>query len=374
MASAIPNPFQITSPVAASEVIDRTEEAAQLCSLAEEANSARVVAPRRYGKTSLLKKVQKQLEDDGWITVYVDLSGIVTTSDFADRLELAYTAALKGPLAKWFAARRRSLKPRAKLGGGPVPAAITADLSGVPQSLLTLLDMPLTIAEKGDGRVHVVFDEFQEVLSVGPAIDQVVRGQIQHHGSRVSYVFAGSQITMMEKLFTDRNRAFFGQAMKVDLNPLSDEALGAYIVDRFERTGRDLDAEALGALLDSVAGHPQRAMLAAHELWKNAESGTADLEAWWRAYESVMVNVRDEAKTLWRELKTTEKKALQKIAAGAAPYATKDGSSQRGKSVKLALDSLEDRGLISGEGRHRRVVDPFFREWITPTVDVTDLS
>jgi hypothetical protein len=44
MASAIPNPSQVTFSVAVSEVIDRTEEAAQLGSLAEESNSARVVA------------------------------------------------------------------------------------------------------------------------------------------------------------------------------------------------------------------------------------------------------------------------------------------------------------------------------------------
>ena len=49
------NPFRYSGPVAADDLIDRDAEAAQLLATAWEGNNSRVVAPRRFGKTSLLR-------------------------------------------------------------------------------------------------------------------------------------------------------------------------------------------------------------------------------------------------------------------------------------------------------------------------------
>ena len=254
------NPFQVTKPVAPAEVIDRDEETARLVSLAEEGNNARLVAPRRYGKTSLLRRVQDRLDKAGWITVYVDLLGIVTLDDFAQRVERAYSDALTGTIAKWFVGLRRSLRPTLTVGGGPVPASATVDVGAERrEALVARLALPTRVFEKTGRRVHVVFDEFQELDAVGGQADAVVRSEIQHHGDMASYVFAGSQLRMMEMLFADRKRAFYGQTERVLLQPLEPEPLAAYLTSRFERTEKDMTEAALGALLDLVEGHPRRA-------------------------------------------------------------------------------------------------------------------
>lgn len=158
------NPFQVTKPVAPAEVIDREDETARLVSLAEEANNARLVAPRRYGKTSLLRRVQQRLDRAGWVTVYVDLLGIVTLEDFAQRVERAYSDALTGTIGKWFAGLRRSLRPALTIGGGPVPVSASLDLgAGRREALVARLALPTRVFEKTGQRVHVVFDEFQEL-------------------------------------------------------------------------------------------------------------------------------------------------------------------------------------------------------------------
>ena len=90
------NPFQVTKPVDPSEVIDRAGETRQLIDLALESNNARLVAPRRFGKTSLLKRVQVELDNQGWIPVYVDLLGIISADDFTAWVERAYTRQLTG--------------------------------------------------------------------------------------------------------------------------------------------------------------------------------------------------------------------------------------------------------------------------------------
>ena len=81
-----------------------------------------------------------------------------------------------------------------------------------------------------------------------------------------SYVFAGSEPGLMEQLFEDRDRPLYGSAVPMRLGRLAPEDVGAYVAERFEESGRGV-GDALGPLLQSAAGHPQRAMLLAHRLW-----------------------------------------------------------------------------------------------------------
>ena len=357
------NPFQVTKPVAPTEVIDREHETARLVSLAEEGNNARLVAPRRYGKTSLLRRVQHRLDVAGWVTVYVDLLGIVTLADFAQRVERAYSDALTGTIAKWFAGLRRSLRPVLTVGGGPVPVSASVDLgAGRREALVARLALPTRVFEKTGQRVHVVFDEFQELDAVGGQADAVVRSEIQHHSDMASYVFAGSQLRMMEMLFSDRKRAFYGQTERVFLPPLEAEPLAEYLTSRFERSNKDITEAALGAVLDLVEGHPQRAMAAAHALW-NAAARIADLDQWETARSFLMAAVEDELKTAWVELSSMQRKTLVAVSLGSPPYQRSDGHSQ-GAAVTRALASLEGRGTMTRLDGRWHVVDPLMAEWV----------
>lgn len=49
------NPFRFSEPVPVDELLDRDEEARILLDRAKSGNNSRLVAPRRYGKTSLLR-------------------------------------------------------------------------------------------------------------------------------------------------------------------------------------------------------------------------------------------------------------------------------------------------------------------------------
>ncbi len=355
------NPFQITKPVAASEVIDRDADAARLVALATEGNNARLVAPRRFGKTSLLNRVQGELESDGWITVYVDLLGIVTIEDLAARIELAYTSALKSPLARWFSALRRTLRPTLTLGGGPLPGGLALDLSAQRAALVSRLSLPSQVYTRSGQRVHVVFDEFQELDTLGGEVDATLRSEIQHHGEAASYVFAGSRLRMMEMIFADRKRAFYGQTERVELPPLAPGALGEYLEAKFEQTGKELTPAALGALLDLVEGHPQRAMAAAHSLW-DATTQTADIEQWDTAVAALMDMVEDELRSTWVGLSPAMRATLVAVSNGGQPY--RRGPGERGAGVARSLEALEGDGIIARTGGRWQVIDPLLGRWI----------
>lgn len=364
------NPFRYSEPVPPEELLDRDDEAQALLEAAASGNSSRLVAPRRYGKTSLLARVaQEAREQKGWAAVYVDFFGVLTLDDIAQRIERAYAEELQGRLATWFAGIRRLLRPTLQVGGGPLPAGVEVAID--PQAeppLVERLALPVRLHEKHGTRTLVIFDEFQDILAVKERADAVIRSEIQHHGDAASYVFAGSHVGMMRELFTDRRRAFYGQAGPVDLPPLRADDVADYLSARFEATDRGV-GEALGPLLDTAAGHPQRTMLLAHVLWNlTAEGETATEQTWLATYDRVMREARDELRAVWTGLPPAQRRVLTTVAEGREGiYAAgrRHGGSRGGAAVK-ASEGLVDRGEITQDpstASGMRVIDPLLAAW-----------
>ena len=362
------NPFRYTSPVGPEDVIDREAEASQLTDRAIEGNNSRVVAPRRYGKTSLLSKVRSGLEGEGWASVYVDFFGVLTLADVAERIEQAYTRQLRGPLRTWFAGLRRVL-PGLRVGGGVVPAAIDVNLANLEVALRERLAVPERIHARDGTRVLVVFDEFSEVLASDTNADATIRSVIQHQAEAASYIFAGSAVAMMNQLFADRRRAFYGQAGPVDLPPLPPDALAAYIARSFSETSKD-PGEALDLLIGTAEGHPQRAMLLAHALWAlTPPGGTADNTAFAQAFDDAVAEAGGELRAIWTGLGSGQRRALALIAQQAGPlYSTRQNvGGSRGGALRSSVEALIGSGEVVWDATKptkHRVVDPLLAGWI----------
>lgn len=367
------NPFRYSGPVGASEVINREAELKRLANTAESANNSRLLAPREYGKTSVLNKLRDGFEKEGWSTVYVDFFGVRSLQDVAQRVESAYRTQLRGDLAAWFEGIRRRFS-RVVVGGGEIPISVEVDVSPTERGLIERLDTPLRILESHGVRTLVVFDEFQDVLEARDDADEVIRSSIQHHGEAASYVFAGSELGLMNEMFADRRRAFYRQADRVDLSPLDPADLGEYVRARFGSGGKAIDADALGALLDRAEGHPRTAMLLAHELWNLAEPDlAAGLPAYDRAEVAALDKASSDLRALWRGVTGSERDVLTRLAKGEGPYSKgADGQKQSGGAVAGAVNRLLDAGEVTETGGRYRIVDPLLAElirrgWTTPT-------
>ena len=363
------NPFRYSGPVGTDDLIDRDGEAAQLLATAFEGNNSRLVAPRRFGKTSLLRRVLAEAEAEGWEGVYVDFFGVVTLADVAERIERAYSTALSGSVARWFDGVRRALRPSLSAGlpGAGVSAAVT--LEPAVASLLDRLALPRRVFDRWGKRVLVVFDEFQGVLTAQPNADAVIRSEIQHHGDAASYVFAGSQVGMMEALFNDRRRAFYAQARAVELPLLPATETAEFIASRFSRTDRDV-GDALGPLLEVAAGHPQRTMLLAHALWdRTAAGGVAGEESVAAAVDAVTTELLGEFSVLWSSLSSGQRRILALVADDVdRPYSRASAvGGSKGAAVRNSLTALVERGEIVKDATRRsgyRVVDPLLTRWV----------
>ena len=79
-----------------------------------------------------------------------------------------------------------------------------------------MLELPAKICPAG--RTLVVFDEFQEVesLGLGQQFERTMRSVIQNQPD-IAYVFLGSKTHMLERMFASPSRPFYNSAQKFPL-------------------------------------------------------------------------------------------------------------------------------------------------------------
>ena len=382
MASLL-RPFPFETPIAPDALIDRRGELAQLSQAAAERVHVRLAGPRRFGKTSLLLAHAAGLRGAGWRTVHVDMYGVTSLPEVCARIASSYS-------------RLRDNKLRAHLDalGARLGLSLTAAGPGItlgprrhiptPEATQTaaaeLLDLPLTLFERDGIPTLVVFDEFQDLLTAGPSLDGLLRSHVQYHGDAAVYIYAGSQPSLMRKLFTDRERPLYGQAEPIELGPLPiDEAL-AELSERFEELDED-PVGALSPLLSTAAGHPQRTMLLAHLLHRELSAralGTTTLPEGpsldgIALADSVVrraVSMTNEAhQGVWDHLSSGKKAVLAALADGDSPTGTTTAR-RLGSSRATLQSALRELGK---EGQHVtrdgstgpwRYVDPLLALWV----------
>ncbi|MBA2293921.1 MAG: ATP-binding protein [Actinobacteria bacterium] len=363
------NPFVYSHPVAPEDVIDRDEEVRQLLRHVVGGHFVRLYAPRKYGKTSLLRRALRDGErDEGLVPVLVDLYRVSSVADVTVRLERAYAKELKGELRK----RVEALLQRTGVGLSLGALGISARLQLEPRrdplpALHALLELPLRLDASGGYRAFVVFDEFQDIGRI-EGLDGLLRSHIQHHGEVASYVFAGSEPGLMRLLFETKERPLYGAAVPMRLGRLADADIAGYVAERFDLSGRSA-GEAVNPLLRAARGHPQRAMLLAHRLWEEVAPGTeATIEAWEAAHAAAMRELEPEFDAQWRGLDLSEQKTLRSLSLGdGSPYRsavlrrlelTKD-------AVRRALPRLAATAEIEElDAGGYAIVDPLLAEWI----------
>lgn len=363
------NPFVYDTPVPPGELIDREDEVEHVLELAEGGHNTRLQAPRRYGKTSVLLKLRQEAERHGFRVVYVDFMLATGPVEIARRIEEAYVMTLKGPIAQKFDRLRRTWRGRVRATPGGVGGELeyVGDTDAM-QRLADLLDLPKKVLAGGQ-RTIVVFDEFQDFLRAEGDLDGLLRSKIQLHGDAASYIFSGSEQSLLEEYFNKRKRPLFDQARPIGLGPLRDADLGDYIASRFELTGKAV-GEALDLVLDLVRGHPQRAMLVAHHLWEcTPDRGTADVDTFDRAIAQVDRETKERFESTWQSMagEASKRKVLKALALSSETLFNQRTLQAFGLNKGRAQSG--EKGLV-GDGEVVRVdgrptiVDPLLARWI----------
>lgn len=351
---ALISPFPHHGPLEPATVRGRDDIVDDLVERVSAHRPTVLVAPRRFGKTSVLGCVEDRL-DDTVTVIRVDLYELRSWADLAARLDDALVAVPSR--------RRRGLDRVAaglEVSLGVVKASLTRPARPDPDVTVDRL-LDVIVAHAQNTPTVIVLDEFSSIVRVDGAAG-LLRTKFQHHYQRLGLLFAGSEPSTMKMLFTDTDQPFYAQADLVDVDALSLLAL-TDIVD----TGFDGQAPGgLAARIHSFTnGHPQRSMQLADAAWLAWSDGTDDADVWAEALEGSRRATVDSHETRFSALATADQ-AVMRLAAidGVLFGRNAELLALSRSSAQGARTRLVQRGQIFETSAGVAIVDPLYADWI----------
>lgn len=376
------NPFIYGRELGRSELVDRTDELAQIEATIRSRGRLFLIGPRRSGKTSLLSAAGETAQAQGTIVLRFDAERFESLDLLARAILTAAARSLKGPLEKVVSsvsAAAARLRPEVVVspedGSLTVRFGVSPSDHGEVAVLADALDAVDELARHSRREAVVIIDEVQQVVSEhGIAAERQLRAAVQQH-RHLGYIFAGSATRLLTQMTADQSRPFYRLGARLFLGPIPDADFLAFLEGAYRTSGFEVREGGCQRILDLAAGVPYNVQRLAAEVWEIMRGGE------WRALDSAavdsalerIVRKEDPAYTqMWTALTRNQKKALRAVAETDGTQILSAASSRAhslpSSSMQAALRALLERHLIHQEqarGRLRfRLVDPFFRAWL----------
>jgi hypothetical protein len=372
------SPYRFGAPVEPPWFCDREAELEVLGARMRAGIHVFVLSPRRYGKTSLIRRAAAGVEAGGGRCAYANL--LLAT----DEVEVATTilqAVVRGVLGPGGRARRsleavlRQLRvtPTVTVGtDGSVRLGLDASVVG-SSWLDVVRDAIAVLRHAAERRPAVlVLDEFQVVAGIGHTGIGGAFKALADEAAGTSIVFSGSHLVVMERLTKGTGAPLHGMGERLVLDVVPEEPMVAYLRRRARAAGKRLD-RATGRLVyhaaDAVPNHVQHLALAAFEAAGSADViGPEHVDA---GLETVVDRQASDLAQRFAELggAPAQQRILKELARRPTASVYAKGfldavGVANANAVTTALRALDGRELVVRRERVWDVADPFLRRWL----------
>lgn len=374
------NPFVLGNILPGEPFCNRKKEIEELARYAINCANVVIYSPRRYGKTSLVRKVIHLVTKRGFLAVYVDLFSVTSKEDFIQKFLAAVIKSIGKDISSGsFMDKVKKLFSRITPAIEIKPDSISisarydsgASLTHLIEDIFMGLGKYLSTKKL---KCLMVFDEFQEIteLKESKHLEGILREHIQNQRV-LSHFFVGSRRRILHSMFTDSQRPFFKIAFSYPLGKISRAELVEYIRVQFKKTGKECPQVIAEEIYNFVEGHTYYVQKLSHLLWDNTAK-EATIKLLESAKKSLIQMESMDFQGLFSGLTSMEKKFLIALAteSTAKPY-SKDYLARHHFSlggIQKSLKSLLDKDLveIDKDGIYK-LTDPLFARWCNPELE-----
>ncbi len=354
-------------PVTGNDFAGRKDELREIRHSLQNGQSVVLIAPRRFGKTSLILTILQEFQRAGSYIADVDLFTIVNKKRLAETivektLENKKIVSIVSRIKKGVSQAFKTIEIRQVIEDYELVLKFAESHIVLDDLLEAALDFPQKLAEKEKRDLYFFYDEFGDVAKLdGENLIKLMRGKFQRH-SNVCYIFAGSHESLMKELFTKEKSAFYRFARVVYLEEISFSDFAEYIKKRFKQEGIFMPDEVVEGILGRTRGHPYYTQLLCgfvHYLvaGKKKRVEPKDIED---GYEDALISEKTYLEKLWEELSVAQLETLFKISSSEILY-----SNETKINVARSVKSLLIKGIIKRIARGKyRIIDPFFEEYL----------
>ena len=235
------NPFLIEGYYSPEYFCDRKHETAALVSALENDRNVTLIAPRRMGKSGLIKNVFHELQQgDEFKCAYIDLFGTQNLAEFVRAFASGVFSAYESTLEKVTAAASKFLmgfRPTLAIDAfGNRKYSFEITPSFAENSLAGVFDY----LESRKFRTVVALDEFQQIAEYPEkGTEALLRSRIQFLvGNR--FIFSGSRQHMMAEMFVSAKRPFYHSTQLMHIEEIDKNEYYAFAAGHFRSAGIEL--------------------------------------------------------------------------------------------------------------------------------------
>jgi hypothetical protein len=374
------NPFIYGEIAPGDAFADREVELERLVADLTAAQKVFLISPRRYGKSSLVRRALTALSRHGALTVDLTVSSYSSYVSFLEGYAGALaTADTKQQTARaWLTAAITATRPEIRYEPGhgsrnrfsvAFPAVRTErDINRLANEIFAL---PGRLASERKRTVVVALDEFQAIEGFnGGSVEHALRAATQQQ-RKVGYVFAGSEPSLMDKMIGPR-RPFYkaGPVMRLDKIPAP--VFADFLETRFAGSGIRAEAGLGAAIVDLAGNLPYDVQRLAHETWDDVRAAggrRAGLDHLHATLTRLLAEQDTMFEAIWQRLTLAQRAALRAVVLqGGRELLSADVRARHRlggpSSIQSSLAALMKQDLLLKEGPQYVVLDSLLREWI----------
>lgn len=244
------------------DICDRIKEIKELTDRAMKRKRTVLFAPRRYGKTSLVKNVvgnhfKKAAPDN--VMIYADLMDVKTFQSIAERLQYGISKALSEhfsvkTLLKNIAGLIKKLSVSIDVDSTSGQPSVNFSIKDIETKKGTwqLMEAIKELSEKYN--LMLILDEFHDIAFVDEA-EAVFRGFLQEFDN-VSVFILGSKRHLLKLMFESVNAPLFNFGDELHLSPISAEDWLPYFCDRLSPVNARIEKTEIMWITDQMCDVP----------------------------------------------------------------------------------------------------------------------
>lgn len=365
------NPFLVTGYHSPEYFCDRRQETETMIQALYNGRNVTLIAPRRMGKTGLVKHVFYKLreQEPDIVTFYMDIYSTQSLGDFIrlfastvlGRLDSVPQKAL-GRVGK-FIKSCRPVFTFDELTGQP---KVTIDI--VPSSEEATLREIFDYLRSSEKRCYIAIDEFQQIAEYPEkGAEALLRSYIQFVPN-INFIFAGSKQHIMQQMFHSAKRPFYQSTQTQVIDRITREEYYRFAAEFFTRQGRKLAEETFGYLYDAFDGHTWYIQVLLNRLY--GYTGTPDIGMADYAIGEVVAESTYTYENLLAAYPASNIRLLKAIAKAGCVREINSGDFiteyrlRAASSVNSALKRLIDREMVYKTADGYIVYDRFMAIWL----------
>ena len=366
-------PFVYGKTAEMQNFTDREEESKRLAQNFLSLVNTTIISPRRWGKSSLVKKVAEQVmsENKDVIVCLIDVFNVRDESEFYTNFAQSLVKSTSNRWEEWVENAKSFLSQLLpKISFSPdnqAEISFGVEWENLKKNPDEIIDLAETIAKAKGIKIVVCIDEFQSIGNFDDslAFQRKLRAHWQHH-QHVAYCLYGSKRHMLLDIFANAEMPFYKFVDIMFLEKIDNKTWGKFIQKQFKNTGKSITKKQAEYLAGQVENHSYYVQQLAQQAWLRTKSACS-----FEIIDNSLQSIKNQLSLLFvgltETLTATQLYFLRAIIDGKTVFGQENLIKYRlGTSANVIRikDALLSKEIIDITAKNIEIQDPVFKLWL----------